>query len=367
MKRIVIATLLLLALCGSVLADVNLQFVVVQNDLHTGGNFDVKVQVASSSGSFNLGISNIVFTYNTAALSPLPLTVTPHNFSGGNYSTMTLSEPVAGRLSLNIVLNSTNNGTIVETAWKDVATIRFTIINQDLFPTLLWRTATPNSTVLFQHDNFTLLTNGTLTPLGDVSLPVALNSFSAMNVNGVVKLLWTTQSEQDNLGFNLFRSESSSGAYAKINGALIPGAGTSTAPRNYSFTDDRLENGHTYFYQLEDIDINGRITRHGPIEIKVESVQLPENFYVEQNYPNPFNPSTTIRFGLPEAASIRMQIYNMRGELVRTLVDGQREAGNLSESWDGTSDSGALVPTGIYICRIQNGTSHKSIKMLFAK
>ncbi|HNW59706.1 MAG TPA: FlgD immunoglobulin-like domain containing protein [bacterium] len=366
MKKTLYATLImLLALAASALAAYNLQFVVVQNDMANGGYFDVKVQIASTGSTFNMGSSSLVFTYNTSALNSTPLTVTPHNFSGTLYQTMTLTEPFAGRLSLNIDLFVPNMGTLVPMSWTDVATVRFTIINKDLKSNLQWRTEAPNYCVIYSHDQATVIPSGTLTPL-DATLPVQLSAFTAVNAAGVVKLAWTTQSEVNTVGFYVHRREGDSGEFQRIS-TLIEGAGTSAAPQQYVFEDDRLEKGHTYAYLLEDRDVNGQVNWHGPVTVTIETVQLPEAFYVEQNYPNPFNPSTTIEFGLPEAAEVRIQIFNMRGELVRTLVDGLQQPGNLTRIWDGRSDRGALVPSGVYLCRVQSGAEHRMIKMIFAK
>ncbi len=366
MKKTFYATLiLLLVLSANLMAAYNLQFVVVRNDNINTGYYDVKVQIASSIGTMTVGTSNLVFTYNTSALDPQPLTYTAHAFSGVNYNVMTMTEPFAGRISLNIDLASLNNGTTVGTTWADVATVRFTIIDQTLNSNLQWRTVTPNRTNLFLHDNVTEVSSGTLSPL-DTTLPVELSAFSAVNINGVVRLSWTTQSEMNSLGFYVNRRQGTKDDFERISG-LIEGAGTSAAPRHYTFDDERLEKGCTYSYMLEQRDINGQVSWHGPISITVESVQLPEAFFVEQNYPNPFNPTTTIEYGLPEAAQVRIQIYNMRGELVRTLVDGMQQAGKLIRVWDGLDDNGSLVPSGVYFCRVQSGYEHRMIKMVFAK
>jgi len=83
---------------------------------------------------------------------------------------------------------------------------------------------------------------------------------------------WTTRllalltgSELDNLGFNLLRSEAEEGPYSKINESLIPGEGDQSWGAMYSYTDTDVENGTTYWYQLEDVDIYGVSTLHGPV------------------------------------------------------------------------------------------------------
>jgi len=103
--------------------------------------------------------------------------------------------------------------------------------------------------------------------LGDVCDPtvIQLSSFTATPKTGEIILAWSTEAEIDNAGFNLYCSESEGGAYSKINGSLIPARGTPTQGASYSFTDAGAKNRRTYYYKLEDIDIYGKSTMHGPV------------------------------------------------------------------------------------------------------
>ena len=80
---------------------------------------------------------------------------------------------------------------------------------------------------------------------------------------------------------------------------------------------------------------------------------VPFGYALSQNYPNPFNPETTIRYDLPEAEMVRLFLYNLTGQRVRTLVDGERPAGTYSATWDGTDDTGRDVASGVYLCRME--------------
>jgi len=94
---------------------------------------------------------------------------------------------------------------------------------------------------------------------------------------------------------------------------------------------------------------------------------LPTAFGLDLNYPNPFNPSTTIRYALPEAASVSLVVYNILGQQVRTLVNGAQGPGVHSAVWDGRDEAGRMAATGVYIYRLQAGAFVQVKKMLFAK
>jgi len=79
---------------------------------------------------------------------------------------------------------------------------------------------------------------------------------------------------------------------------------------------------------------------------------VPAEFTLSQNYPNPFNPSTTIAYDIPSQSIVTVQIFNMIGQLVSTLVDDERPAGRYTVTWRGTAGSGAPVSSGIYFYRI---------------
>ncbi|MBD3402291.1 T9SS type A sorting domain-containing protein [candidate division GN15 bacterium] len=94
---------------------------------------------------------------------------------------------------------------------------------------------------------------------------------------------------------------------------------------------------------------------------------LPHSYGLVQNYPNPFNPTTTIEFSLPRSAHVNLTVFNILGQRVRTLVDGDRPAGSHAVRWDGTSDDGTRVSSGVYFYRIDAGDWTSSRKMLLLK
>ncbi|MBU1117337.1 MAG: T9SS type A sorting domain-containing protein [Bacteroidetes bacterium] len=94
---------------------------------------------------------------------------------------------------------------------------------------------------------------------------------------------------------------------------------------------------------------------------------LPYRFELSQNYPNPFNPVTTIEYNLPRRSSIRIDVFNLLGQKVRTLVDREESAGSYTITWDGTSTSGQSVSTGVYFYRFQADDHVETKKMLLLK
>ena len=98
-----------------------------------------------------------------------------------------------------------------------------------------------------------------------------------------------------------------------------------------------------------------------------ELVQVPTEFRLSQNYPNPFNPETTIEYQLPKDGMVTLIIYNMVGQEVRRLVDEEKRAGYYKVVWDGRSDSGIHVGTGIYLIQIRAGSFSQTRKLLLVQ
>ena len=94
---------------------------------------------------------------------------------------------------------------------------------------------------------------------------------------------------------------------------------------------------------------------------------IPQQFELAQNYPNPFNSQTVLKYAIPEACHVSLKIYNMLGEEVRVLANGQQGQGYKSVIWDGRDNSGELVSSGAYICKLVAGTFTQSSTMMFIK
>jgi uncharacterized repeat protein (TIGR01451 family) len=200
--------------------------------------------------------------------------------------------------------------------------------------------------------------------LVDTMVPVELTSFTAESKNGFALLLWQTQTESDNLGFYVYRSDKVAGKYIKVNDEIIKGAGNSESVHEYTFLDNTTETGKTYFYKLGDVSYSGTITMHEAVE---SSIGMPTEYAMSQNYPNPFNPSTTIEFSIEQDGMVSLEIFNVSGQHVRTLVSEQRKAGLYQVTWDSHNDNGIQVPSGIYLYSINVNGFKQTRRMAFTK
>ena len=169
----------------------------------------------------------------------------------------------------------------------------------------------------------TPLTNYQMNALGmDTSwtiVPVELTSFVS-SVNGSdVKLEWTTATEMNNNGFEIQKKVGKD--FVKI--GFTKGFGTTTDKHDYSFTDKQLQPG-MYSYRLKQVDFDGKYEYSKVIEVQVIQGL---SYTLEQNYPNPFNPETSIKYTIPQSGKVTIQVLDITGKEVATLVDKDMQAG----------------------------------------
>ena len=91
---------------------------------------------------------------------------------------------------------------------------------------------------------------------------------------------------------------------------------------------------------------------------------MPDRLVLHSNFPNPFNPSTTLRYDLPQSGMVNITIHNVRGELVKTLLNSYQNAGFKSVLWNATNDRNKPVSAGLYIYTIQAKEATQSKKMI---
>lgn len=142
-------------------------------------------------------------------------------------------------------------------------------------------------------------------------------------------------------------------------------------PQTLTYTDLNIVPGLTYEYQIY-AQCNGSYLMPGPSQtVTATDAQDPSVPAVATalgtNYPNPFNPVTTINYSLKEQDLVTINIYNNRGQLVKSLISADMPAGNHKISWTGTDNSGSSVSSGIYYYRMQAGRYSSTRKMILMK
>jgi len=187
-------------------------------------------------------------------------------------------------------------------------------------------------------------------------VPVELVSFAASVTGTNVNLSWMTATEVNNQGFEIERS-SDQNNWERV--GYVEGNGTTTETKYYSYTDTKLESG-TYYYRLKQIDFNGTYEYSSTVEAVVT---VPREFALEQNYPNPFNPSTTINFSLAADSKVTLKVYDLLGQEVVTLVNGELTAGEQEVTFNA-----AGLNSGVYFYRINaegaNSKNFTSVKKM---
>ena len=113
--------------------------------------------------------------------------------------------------------------------------------------------------------------------------------------------------------------------------------------------------------QVEDGNY-GLNTLATPVSVRIQT--RPEVYALRNNYPNPFNPETTLKYDLPDAGDVKLEVYNMLGQVVRTLVNEHQTAGRYAIQWDATNDHGQEMSSGIYFYRVQVGGEFTDVKKM---
>jgi hypothetical protein len=211
--------------------------------------------------------------------------------------------------------------------------------------------------ILFTENQVGLIcgSEGKFLKNNDYAVPVELTSFTADADGNEVHISWTTQTELNNSGFEIYRLTHGTD-WQKI--TFVPGIGSSTEPKNYFYTDIDVKNGN-YFYQLKQIDYNGRYEFSNVISV---DVSIPVKYSLEQNFPNPFNPSTKISFSVPSNNFVTLKVYDVVGNEIETLVYEEKPAGLYEVEF-----SARDLPSGIYVYELRAEKYLSMKKMILIK
>jgi hypothetical protein len=186
-------------------------------------------------------------------------------------------------------------------------------------------------------------------------IPVELTGFTASVSNATVQLSWSTATETNNYGFDI---QKMSGEIF-MNIGFIPGSGTTSENKYYSFIDNNPDKGKNV-YRLKQIDLDGSVTYSESVEVKFDA--SPESFSLMQNYPNPFNPVTTIKYQLPEKSFVSIKVYDVLGKEVASLFNAEQPEGIHEIEFNASE-----LSSGIYIYTISAGNFRDSKKLMLMK
>jgi len=104
-----------------------------------------------------------------------------------------------------------------------------------------------------------------------------------------------------------------------------------------------------------------------PTGLELIDDQKPKEYSLQQNYPNPFNPSTSISFSIPNRQHVRLQVYDIVGNLVSTLINEDMAPGSYRIRWNGNNSDNSQVPSGIYFYTLEAGSFKQTKKMILIK
>ncbi|MEM8486488.1 MAG: T9SS type A sorting domain-containing protein, partial [Bacteroidota bacterium] len=192
--------------------------------------------------------------------------------------------------------------------------------------------------------------------LPDGTIPVELTGFAGKLDGDHVALRWHTASETNNAGFSVERAIDE-GTFESI--TFIEGHGTTTLPQSYRYQDDLLGLAkEALHYRLKQIDFDGAFAYSDVVTI---ALPIPEQTVLLPNHPNPFNPVTTINYTLSQASQVEVEVYDLTGKRIKTLVDSFQDAGRQQVTFDGTG-----LASGVYmtVLRTAKGVDMRKIVLL---
>jgi hypothetical protein len=212
----------------------------------------------------------------------------------------------------------------------------------------------------------------TVTPVDDPPRPFDLISPASDAVpaltGGKIRFSWTESlnvDEKDTITYRLVIGTSKSG----LTGSAVVDLPSSTTTLNVAPPP-----AGTYYWSVLASDRKNNEVWAGQInrlklttDVETEKTPLPSRFDVSANYPNPFNPETAFEIQLPRDSRVSVMVFDMRGQLVRSLIEGEQTAGTHRVSWDGRDSSGRSMPSGLYSARIQLGDRMFTRKLMLAK
>ena len=394
-KRLVILLIISLIMPVTILADtVAFKTVVSKNDMAVSGDFWLDLQMQITAGTSPRTLNSFTADiYYTSTISYNGPGECDWAFSVLNGYTDLTAADLSGHVRLGCTGGNVGaipgwDGWDVTTSWQTVVTLKFTIATatsvdisiDDATNDAAYFNNIANNPPGAGADDWAVTTEDG----GDITLPVELSSFTVQYINDIPTLYWTTQSETNNAGWNIYRGETNEALsneetyQLNLSLGLIPGSGTTSEPTDYCFEDVfPIYQGTTYFYWLESVDYSGDTEIYGPISLTIpenewqnpNSPEIPKPYGLHQNYPNPFNPHTEISFMMKENCIAELSIYNLKGQKIKTLFKNRAISRDelIISNWNGKDESGKEVTSGIYFYKLMTTKGNYVRKMILLK
>lgn len=194
-----------------------------------------------------------------------------------------------------------------------------------------------------------------------IAAPVEGAYFGTLTTDGTPLLRWTVSSLYDIVGFNVYRSTSPDGPYECVNAHLLP------AESPGSYEDTSVWPGTAFWYEVRAVLVDGTedAVTGQPVMLETSgSLAL----MLRPASPNPFTSETTLHFDVPDhVGAVRLAVYNVRGQVVRTLVDAPFGRGRYELTWDGRDEAGQTAAAGVYFARLDVDGRQESQKMMLLR
>lgn len=193
-----------------------------------------------------------------------------------------------------------------------------------------------------------------------IETKIELSLFEVASAQDKINIHWQTSNATNTAGFYIQRANAAAGPYTRRNDSVI----RFDDSNEFEFQDIADKGCRNYYYRLEEITLDGKSYTFEPASVQVS---VPASNRLLQNYPNPFNPATTLKYELVSRQFIEINIYNISGQLIKTLYSGDQEAGYHHLVWNGRNDCDLPVTSGLYYCCMVGEKYRQTIKLLMLK
>jgi hypothetical protein len=318
-----------------------------------------KVRTGTSTDTMNMFKVVMVYFDYPSALSPMDISV--------NNLNLTVTDSATGTVYLGNVFGTNGKSTTGGTA---------DTLNPEEVVWLLPASAKGSRTMIVTVTaaainvgpvQYAITVGGDISSsTGFLSDPLAVH-FGGMNLmlgSDGVNLTWRTESEQNCLRWEIERSADPEQGFAQV--GKVEGQGTTSQPNDYSYTDNTITGKGEYYYRLAEVDLSGGKTYYGPMSITFGG-DVPTAYMLAQSIPNPARGGVSISFALRKGGATSLKIYNIAGQVVKTLANENRQAGNYTVTWDGRDDQGNKASNGIYLYRLISGDYQATKKITVLK